>query len=131
VLESYLALIRHNLEQSVSWRVYVCSTLVIAEDLAKNCWPPPKYRWRRAGVLLSPASVVTTLRRPPVYSGGTVHWVPDDAYQRRQQRGALIASTGYVPALAAAECLLLRNRSWLHTHPGTAPPEPESPRRAP
>ena len=46
-----------------------------------------------------------------------VHWVPDDAYLRRDATGLSIASHGYVPALAAAEA----DQSvpiWLHTHPG-------------
>ena len=46
-----------------------------------------------------------------------LHWVPDDAYRRRDPTALSIASHGYVPALAAAEA----DRSvpiWLHTHPG-------------
>ena len=46
-----------------------------------------------------------------------LHWVPDDAYRRRDATALSIASHGYVPALAAAEA----DGSvpiWLHTHPG-------------
>ena len=46
-----------------------------------------------------------------------LHWVPDEAYRRRDATGLSITSDGYVPALAAAEA----DRSipiWLHTHPG-------------
>ena len=46
-----------------------------------------------------------------------LHWVPDDAYLRRDSTGLSIASHGYVPALAAAEA----DQSvpiWFHTHPG-------------
>lgn len=47
-----------------------------------------------------------------------LHWVPDDAYLRRNATELRIASHGYVPALAAAEA----DQSvpiWLHTHPGS------------
>ena len=47
-----------------------------------------------------------------------LHWVPDDAYRRRDATSLSIASHGYVPALAAAEA----DQSvpiWLHTHPGS------------
>ena len=46
-----------------------------------------------------------------------LHWVPDDAYRRRDATALSIVSDGYVPALAAAEA----DQSvpiWLHTHPG-------------
>ncbi|MCY4496868.1 MAG: ThiF family adenylyltransferase [Rhodospirillaceae bacterium] len=46
-----------------------------------------------------------------------VHWVPDNAYRRREATRLSIASHGYVPALAAANA----DRSvpiWVHTHPG-------------
>ena len=53
-----------------------------------------------------------------------VHWVPDNAYLRREATRLSIASHGYVPALAAANA----DGSipiWLHTHPGDdATPRP-------
>ena len=46
-----------------------------------------------------------------------LHWVPDDAYRRRDATALSIASHGYVPALAAAEADGAVP-IWLHTHPG-------------
>ena len=50
----------------------------------------------------------------------SLHWVPDRAYERRTADEMLIASDGYVEALALAEqdgAVPL----WLHTHPGGRP----------
>ena len=53
-----------------------------------------------------------------------LHWVPDDAYRRRDATALSIASHGYVPALAAAEADGAVP-IWLHTHPGNdASPKP-------
>ena len=53
-----------------------------------------------------------------------MHWVPDDAYLRRDATRLSISSLGYVPALGEAET----DQSvpiWLHTHPGSeASPRP-------
>ena len=49
--------------------------------------------------------------------GRGLHWVPDDAYRRRDATGLSIASHGYVRALAAAEADGAVP-IWLHTHPG-------------
>ena len=46
-----------------------------------------------------------------------LHWVPDDAYRRRDATVLSIASHGYVPTLAAAEADGAVP-IWLHTHPG-------------
>ena len=49
--------------------------------------------------------------------GRDVHWVPEDAYERRTPRSLSIRSSGYVNSLARAE-----ERGdipiWIHTHPG-------------
>jgi hypothetical protein len=56
--------------------------------------------------------------------GREVHWVRDDAYDRRTPQSLLIRSAGYIDALARAE-----DQGdvpvWLHTHPGRwADPRP-------
>ena len=50
----------------------------------------------------------------------SLHWVPDQAYERRTAHEMVIASEGYTDALALAEA----DGSvplWLHTHPGGCP----------
>lgn len=50
----------------------------------------------------------------------SIHWVPEDAYERRAAHEMRIASGGYTAALSLAE----RDRSvplWVHTHPGGRP----------
>ena len=49
--------------------------------------------------------------------GRELHWIPDDAYDRRTPRSLQITSSGYVTALARAE---ERGDTpiWIHTHPG-------------
>jgi len=52
--------------------------------------------------------------------GRSVHWVPEDAYRRRERLGLEIASHGYVPALKrAAEDGGVA--IFFHTHPGGSP----------
>ena len=49
--------------------------------------------------------------------GREMHWVPNDAYLLRNATEHIVASHGYIPALASAE----NDQSvpiWLHTHPG-------------
>jgi molybdopterin/thiamine biosynthesis adenylyltransferase len=49
--------------------------------------------------------------------GRELHWVPEDAYDRRTPRSLSIRSTGYIDALARAE----EHGDvpiWIHTHPG-------------
>ncbi|MGH9919540.1 MAG: HesA/MoeB/ThiF family protein [Nitrososphaerales archaeon] len=46
-----------------------------------------------------------------------LHWVPDDAYERRTPRSLSIPSSGYISALARAETIGAIP-IWLHTHPG-------------
>ena len=50
----------------------------------------------------------------------TLHWVPEQAYERRTAHEMVIASDGYTEALAFAE----DDSSvplWVHTHPGGVP----------
>jgi molybdopterin/thiamine biosynthesis adenylyltransferase len=56
-----------------------------------------------------------------------VIWVPDDAYVVRSPNELVVESSGYVPALAAAEadgCTAI----WLHTHPEPGASPSSSPR---
>ncbi len=49
--------------------------------------------------------------------GLRMHWVPPEAYLKREADELLVTSLGYVPALGEAEaagCIAL----WVHTHPG-------------
>lgn len=90
-------------------------TLVIAQDLTLDLLTAAQGPVETAGVLL--ARLVATPSGNHRLLARTVHWVPEDAYLRRTSRELLVASAGYVPALAAAEddgCVPI----WLHTHPG-------------
>ncbi len=90
-------------------------TLVLSTQIADELLEATAIDIETACVLLArlvetPCGNVRLLAR-------AVHWVPDDAYLRRDATGLSIASHGYVPALAAAEA----DQSvpiWLHTHPG-------------
>ena len=90
-------------------------TLVMPDYIAAEIFDAAKMDVETACVLLArqattPLGNVRLLVR-------AVHWVPDDAYLRRDASQLRIASHGYVPALAAAEA----DKSvpiWLHTHPG-------------
>ena len=90
-------------------------TLVMSTQIAAELFDATAIDIETACVLLArlvetPCGNVRLLAR-------AVHWVPDDAYLRRDATGLSIASHGYVPALAAAET----DQSipiWLHTHPG-------------
>ena len=90
-------------------------TLVLPEQLAADLLHAAEADVETACVLLArqvetPAGNVRLLAR-------ALHWVPDEAYRRRNATALTITSDGYVPALAAAEA----DESvpiWLHTHPG-------------
>ena len=90
-------------------------TLVLPDQIAAELFDAAAADIETACVLLArhvetPGGQIRLLAR-------AVHWVPDDAYLRRDATGLSIRSHGYVPALAAAEA----DRSvpiWLHTHPG-------------
>ena len=90
-------------------------TLVLPTQIADELFDATAIDIEAACVLLArqvetPGGSVRLLAR-------ALHWVPDDAYLRRDATGLSIASHGFVPALAAAEA----DQSvpiWLHTHPG-------------
>ena len=90
-------------------------TLVLPDQIATELFPATAADVETACVLLArhvetPGGNVRLLAR-------ALHWVPNDAYRRRDAKALSIASHGYVPALAAAEA----DQSvpiWLHTHPG-------------
>ena len=90
-------------------------TLVLTTGVADELIEAAGAEVEIAGVLLArhvetPGGAVRLLARE-------IHWVPDDAYRVREAAEMSISSTGYVPALAAAEA----DQSvpiWLHTHPG-------------
>ena len=90
-------------------------TLVLPDQIAAQLFDATAADIETACVLLA--------RQVETHSGNVrllaraLHWVPDDAYRRRDATALSIASHGYVPALAAAEadrCVPI----WLHTHPG-------------
>ena len=90
-------------------------TLVLPSEIATEIFNATLIEIETAGVLLArqvetPDGNVRLLAR-------AIHWVPNEAYYRRDATGLTIASHGYVPALNAAEA----DQSvpiWLHTHPG-------------
>ena len=90
-------------------------TLVLPDEIAAELFDAAAADVESACVLLArlidtPAGNVRLLAR-------ALHWVPDDAYLRRDATALSIASHGYVPALAAAEADGAVP-IWLHTHPG-------------
>ena len=90
-------------------------TLVLPDQIAAELFDVTAVDVETACVLL--ARQVETPRGNVRLLARALHWVPDDAYLRRDATRLSIASHGYVPALAAAEA----DRSipiWLHTHPG-------------
>ena len=90
-------------------------TVVLRDQLADQLFKATEADAETACVLLArrvrtPEGNVRLLARE-------VHWVPDAAYLVRNATELSILSSGYVPALAAAEA----DQSvpiWLHTHPG-------------
>ena len=97
-------------------------TLVLHEDIAGELLEALEADVETAGVLLT-RHVKTPLGNDRLLAR-EVHWVPDDAYLLRDATELVIASPGYVPALAtaAAEGAV---PIWVHTHPGKgASPQP-------
>lgn len=93
--------------------------------------PTPVADELRAAACVEVETAGVVLARPvPTPSGDLrllaqeLHWVPEDAYVRRDPQEMTIRSDGYVHALAIAElrdCVPI----WLHTHPGAdASPRP-------
>lgn len=91
-------------------------TLVLRDDLANELFDATSAEVETACVLL--ARAVETPQGNIRLLARELHWVPDNAYRRRDATRLSIASSGYVPALAAAEadgCVPM----WVHTHPGS------------
>jgi molybdopterin/thiamine biosynthesis adenylyltransferase len=88
-------------------------TLVLPGWLAAEIATAARERDEAGAVLLAGSAVSSDGLR---LLGRELHWVRDDAYDRRTPRSLLIRSAGYVEALARAE-----DQSdvpvWLHTHP--------------
>ena len=90
-------------------------TLVLPTEIADELSDATAANIESACVLL--ARQVETPRGNVRLLARALHWVPDNAYRRRDATALSIASHGYVPSLAAAEA----DQSvpiWLHTHPG-------------
>ena len=90
-------------------------TLVLPTNIADELSHAASLDIETAAVLL--ARVIETPAGNGRLLARALHWVPNDAYLRRDATRLSIASHGYVPALAAAEA----DQSvpiWLHTHPG-------------
>ena len=93
-------------------------TLVLPDSVAADLKATAKLPVETAGILLAvqhrtSAEAVRLLAR-------SLHWVPDHAYELRTADEMLVASEGYVPALALAEqdgAVPL----WVHTHPRGQP----------
>ena len=90
-------------------------TLVLPEQTADELYKAAAEDVESAGVLL--ARFVETPDGDVRLLGREMHWVPNDAYLLRNATELIVASHGYIPALASAE----NDQSvpiWLHTHPG-------------
>ena len=91
-------------------------TLVVPEPIADELSDAASGNVESGGVLL--ARHVETPAGNTRLLGHKMRWVPDHAYQSRQATELVVASDGFVPALAEAE----EHGSipiWTHTHPGT------------
>lgn len=100
-------------------------TLVLSDLLADELTDALSGRVESGGVLL--ARYVKTPTGDVRLLGHEMRWVPDHAYRSRRATELVVASEGFVPALAAAE----ENGSvpvWMHTHPGTDSSPMPSPR---
>lgn len=99
------------------------TTLVMPGYIADRVRDLARMEVETGGVLL--ARLVRTPAGDTRLLATELHEVPDDAYEKRESRGLLIGSHGYVPALARAE-ELSAVPIWFHTHPG----ESSSPRKS-
>ena len=91
------------------------TTLVLPESIAKELSEAASSPVESGGVLL--ARHVETLTGGIRLLGHTMRWVPAHAYRTREATELVVASEGFVPALAEAE----EHESipiWTHTHPG-------------
>ena len=92
------------------------TTLVVTESIADELSEAASGTVESGGVLL--ARHVKTPAGNTRLLGHTMRWVPAHAYKTREATELVVASEGFVPALADAE----EDRSipiWTHTHPGT------------
>ena len=91
-------------------------TLVIPQEMADEFLVAASNSVESAGVLL--ARHLATSAGHHRLLAREMQWVPEDAYIRRESDELVVASDGYVPALAAAE----EDQAvaiWVHTHPGS------------
>jgi ThiF family len=93
----------------------VKATLVLPEALTTELQRAAAGELETAGVLL--ASVFQTSDGNLRVLGRRLRWVPEEAYQLRQNDQLDITSDGYIDALAEAEALAAI-AIWFHTHPG-------------
>ncbi|WP_407114743.1 ThiF family adenylyltransferase [Bradyrhizobium sp. LMG 9283] len=91
-------------------------TLVLTEPLFQEIDQTARLPVETAGVLL--AGIARAPNDDIRLLGRGMRWVPQDAYLAREGDHLAIASQGYVPALAEAECMGAIP-IWFHTHPGT------------
>lgn len=98
------------------------TSLVVPEHIADQLRTAVQDDLETAAVLL--ARAVHTPGGNRRLLARSIHWIPASAYLERTDDSMVIASEGYVPALAVAE----EDQSvplWLHTHPGSgASPRP-------
>lgn len=91
------------------------TTLVVPESIANELSEAAAGTVESGGVLL--ARYVATPTGNTRLLGHTMRWVPAHAYQTRKATELVVASEGFVPAVAEAE----EHESipiWTHTHPG-------------
>ena len=94
------------------------TTLVLPDPVVVELRAKAALPVETAGVLL--AALHRTGEGTTRLLARSLHWVPDRAYERRTADEMVIASEGYVEALALAE----QDRSvplWVHTHPRGRP----------
>ena len=100
------------------------TTLVVAESIANELLEAASGTVESGGVLL--ARHVETPTGDTRLLGHTMRWVPAHAYQTREATELVVASEGFVPALAEAEeqgSIAI----WTHSHPGsTSTPTPSA-----
>ena len=121
-LESFLALLRKELERCVNGVTPMTTSVVIPQDISEELQSIASFPKETAGVMLAgvaeaPNGDIRVLAR-------SMRWVKESAYSRREWYGLTIQSEGYVHALAEAETLGAAC-IWVHTHPGQdASPRP-------
>jgi molybdopterin/thiamine biosynthesis adenylyltransferase len=89
-------------------------TIVLPAWIAEQIARVARERNEAGAVLLAGTADSESGRR---LLGRQLHWIPEDAYDRRTPRSLKIRSVGYVTALARAD-ELGDVPIWVHTHPG-------------